>query len=238
MRAQIQFSRLASTGIAFVLLPAFAWPTIDELPQSTSEWVSPEISVNGVPSRVVRFESELAPREVLAFYRERLKHLTGGKGTRESSVAGWQVLSAIQTTYQIVVQVRARTPQGSDGVISIANFGAVQQDYVPAALPRFSDVSILQVTDAIDGPKRSQVITMVSDQTFDMNLRRWRAEWQRRGYVLTSENLAPATNDAPGWIAAFDKPPHSIDMTIGRDEQHRRTHIVVNMVSPAKGPAP
>jgi hypothetical protein len=148
------------------------------------------------------------------------------------------VIAALQSSYQIVVQVRPREPQGSDGVISVADFGAAKQDYIPASLPRFSDVSILHVTDAVDGPKRSQVVTMVSDQSFDMNMRRWRDEWQRRGYALTSEKLAPASEATRGWIAAFDKHPHSIDMTIGRDDQHQTTHIVVNLVSPAEGRAP
>jgi hypothetical protein len=213
-----------------------AWPTVDDPPRSTTEWVAPEIRVNGLPSRILRFDSELTPQEVLAFYRERWKHLTGGKGTRESTAGEWQVIAALQ---KIVVQVRPRAPQGSDGVISMADFGAAKQDYIPAVLPRFSDVSIVHVTDAVDGPKRSQVVTMITDDSFDMNVRRWRDEWQRRGYTLTSEKLVPASEATTrGWIAVFDKQPHSIDMTIGRDDQQRTTHIVVNLVSPAEGRAP
>ena len=238
MNTPSQFGRVAATCIALLAPPAFAWPTVDDPPRSTTEWIAPEIRVNGLPSRILSFESELTPQEILAFYRERWKHLTGGKGTRESTAGDWQVIAALQNTHQIVVQVRPRAPQGSDGVISMADFGAAKQDYIPAALPRFSDVSIVHVTDAVDGPKRSQVVTMVSDDSFDLNVRRWRDEWQRRGYTLTSEKLAPASEAARGWIAAFDKPPHSIDMTIGRDDQHRTTHLVVNLVSPSEGRMP
>jgi hypothetical protein len=233
-----RFGRLVATSIAVLALPAIAWPTVDDPPRSTTEWVAPEIRVNGLLARILRFESELTPQEILAFYRELWKHLTGGKGTRESTAGDWQVIAALQNNYQIVVQVRPRAPQGSDGLISMADFGAAKHDYIPAALPQFSDVSIVHVTDAVDGSKRSQVVTMVSDQSFDLNLRRWRDEWQRRGYALTSEKLAPASEATRGWIAAFDKHPHSIDMTIGRDDEHRVTHIVVNLISPAEKRAP
>jgi hypothetical protein len=76
---------------------------------------------------------------------------------------------------------------------------------------------------------------MVSDQGFELNLRRWRNEWQRKGFTLTSEKLAPPSQRTRGWIATFDKPPDSIDMTIGRDEDDRTTQVVVNLVSPASG---
>ena len=126
MNTPSQFGRVAATCIALLAPPAFAWPTVDDPPRSTTEWIAPEIRVNGLPSRILSFESELTPQEILAFYRERWKHLTGGKGTRESTAGDWQVIAALQNTHQIVVQVRPRAPQGSDGVISMADFGAAK----------------------------------------------------------------------------------------------------------------
>ena len=192
--------------------------------------MSQDIRVNGLPTRIQHFESELSVEEILAFYRKRLTK-PGAPEPREMSAAGWQTLSMLQDRYQLVVQVRGRASQGSEGMLSVADMGDMKVDYLPKDWPTFSNMRVLQVTESVDGPKRSHIISMVSEDGFELNVRRVRDEWLRRGFVLNHEQNNPAKSGQRGWIGIFDKPDQSVDVTVAYADADRRTYITTNLVS-------
>lgn len=219
----------ASTGHA-----AAAWPEMPDPPRSHVEWVAQDMKVDGLPARIEHFDSELTPDEVLGFYRARWLHNTVGEPKAVAS-GGWQGLSTLQGTFQLVVQVRAKKPQGSEGMLSVANFGDVRKDALPSGWPHWSDVRTTQVTESSDGPKRSVLVSMVSSEGFELNVRRWRDEWQRRGFGLLQEMPMPEQPGLRGWMASFDKAPQSADVVVAYKQNDRRTYISVNLVGPAPG---
>jgi hypothetical protein len=223
-------------ALAGAAIGASAWPEVPDPPRAKVEWVARDVRVNGLPSQIERFESELSVDEVLEFYRARWSRSRIGS-PQENKVGPWQSVSTLQGSYQLAVQVRPRTPQGSEGLISVANFGDMKRDFVPADWPRWRDLKVTQVTESVDGPRRSQMVAMVSDASFDMNQRRWREEWERRGFRLTHEQLAPGSAGTRSWLASFDRPPLSLDVTMAWRDSDRRTFISANLLSPVEGAA-
>ncbi|WP_374564977.1 hypothetical protein [Ideonella sp.] len=221
--------------------PALAgpnWPDVPDPPRSKSEWVARDAVVNGLPSRVERFESDLTPSEVLDFYRARWAGAKAGP-PRETNAGGWQGMSTLVDDFQVAVQVRPRSPSGSEGLISTAHFGGVRKDPFPSQLPRFTDTRITQITESIDGNQRSQLVSMVSNESFDLNISRWRGEWLRRGWQVAFEKQSPVDRDGiKTWLASFSKPPQSVDLAMTWRPTDRRTYLTVNLLGPVDGARP
>jgi hypothetical protein len=215
------------------------WPSVPPPPRARVEWVAENAVVNGLPTRVERFESELTPTEVLTHYRTRWGGAKFGS-PRETQAAGWRALSTLSGGFQLAVQVRpAQGGSGSEGLLSVANFQDIRRDPAPPQLPRFRDTRIAQVTESRDGPLKSQLVAMVSTESFDVNLQRWRGEWLRRGWQLDFEKRAPVDRDGiKTWLASFSKPPQSIDLALAWRPNDRRSYLTANLLSPAEGVRP
>jgi hypothetical protein len=233
----------AVTGAALMTSLAVAaatWPEVPAPPRSqVVEWVARDAVVNGLPTRVERFETELTPGEVLSFYRQRWSGAAVGS-PRETQAGDWRALSTLLPDgYQIAVQVKPRGPSGSEGLISVAAFREARRDPVPTALPRFADTRVAQVTESVDGPQRSHLVSMVSTEGFEVNLARWRGEWQRRGWQMAFEQQPPVGRDGVRtWLASFSKPPQSVDVALAWKPADRRSYITANLLGPADGSAP
>ncbi|HJV70293.1 MAG TPA: hypothetical protein VJ693_14140 [Ideonella sp.] len=213
------------------------WPELPDPPRSKVEWVGRDVRVNGLPSRIEHFESELSPDEVLDHYRSRWSRSANSLVPRETSAAGWRSIAMLQDRYQMVVQVRSRSPQGSEGMLSVADFGDFKADYLPRNWPTWPNTRVTQVTESLDGPKHSWLVSMVSDDGFELNLRRFRDEWARRGFALTQEHASQPAPGVRAWVGVFDRADEAIDMTIAWRESDRRTFISANLVSTTQGAA-
>lgn len=228
---------LVACPAAATSLAATVWPEVPPPPRAELvEWVARDSVVNGLPTRIERFETELTPSEVLSFYRQQWARATVG-APRETQAGGWQALSTLLPGgFQIAVQVRPRAGSGSEGLISVAAFREVRRDPVPAMLPRFADTKVAQVTESTDGPQRSQLVSMVSTESFEVNIARWRGEWQRRGWQLAFEQKPPVGSDGVRtWLASFAKPPQSVDVALAWKPADRRSYITANLLGPTDG---
>lgn len=214
---------------------AVEWPTVAPPPRAKLEWVARDAVINGLPTRVERFETELTPGEVLAHYRAQWARSAVG-APRETQSGTWRGLSTLSGGFQIAVQVRPRQPSGSEGLISTAHFRDMRREVLPAQLPSFADTRVTQVTESTDGPQRSQLVTLVSTQSFDLNVQRWRGEWTRRGYQVVFDQLTPAGRDGVRtWLASFSKPPQSVDMALAWQPREQRSFLTANLLGPADG---
>jgi hypothetical protein len=206
-------------------------------PRAQVEWVARDATVNGLPARIEQFESELSVPEVLDYYRARWANASLGK-PRETTTGPWRALSTLQGGFQLVVQARPRGTQGSTGVLSVMNFSEARRDFVPPNWPKWRDAKVTQVTESLDGPKRSQLVSMVSTEGFDLNVRRWRQEWLRRGYAANHEMTPPPAEGARSWIGIFDRGPQSAEVAVSYREADRQTFVTVNLHGPAEGASP
>ena len=237
----------ALAGAALAAASQTPWPEVPDPPRAKVAWVARDARINGLPTRIEHFESELGPDEVLAFYRAHWSQLPAG-APHAKRVGDWQTLSTVHGPFQIVVQAQPRLPvapgtapaqarsSGSQGMVSVANLGERRTDWMPADWPRFSDTTVAEVTDSVDGPLRSEYVVSLAHSDFEASISRWRGEWQRRGWLLVSEQRSAV--GAPGarrWMAQFNKAPMSLDMTVSAPPGQRHVVIAANRVQPSAG---
>lgn len=234
-QSQIAPSMMAlaiGTGMTAAVAATTPWPEVPDPPKATVEWVAKDSVINGLPSRIEKFESQLSMEEVLAYYRTFWAKSPSGK-PRENKTGEWHTLSTLHGPFQIALQVQPKGKQGSFGLISVANFGEANKDFYPKSMPKWSDAKVLQVMESDDGPKHSQYVVVASRESLDFNIRRSREEWQRRGFNLVRESKPDPAN--PSWVASFDKEGAQLDVTVARSDRYRATTVTTNLVTPAKG---
>jgi hypothetical protein len=224
---------MVPAGAIAGLLPVTPWPEVADPPRSHTEWVARDARVNGLPMRIEHFDSEVSSEEVLAFYQAAWSKLPAGAPHRKR-VGEWDTLSTIFGPFEIAVQVRASSPQGSQGLVSISNRGEIDKHWRPRDWPRWPGTSVSEVTDSVDGARRSQMVAMVSRDDYDITVQRWREEWTRRGYALAHEAEPPAVDGNRTWVGLFDKPPYQLDVTVTWSERSRKSFIAANWLSPAR----
>lgn len=208
------------------------WPEVPEPPRSKVEWVVYDSHVNGLPTRIRKFESELSADQVLNFYRQQWKTAKIGEPQQTQS-GSWIALSTLNGGVQTTVQVKARgteVRQGSEGMLSMMDFGRAKSDFIPVEIPQFAQKDVTQVTESVDGPKRSRLVNIVSAETLESATRRWRSEWLRRGWRLAFESPANAPQAKSQWLASFDKERSSVDVVISYQADKAQSYITVNLI--------
>lgn len=213
---------------------AVQWLDVRLPPRTQAEWVTQDAVVNGLPTRLQHFSSELTPGEVLAFYEREWARMPAG-APRRVDIGGWMALSTLAGGLQVAVQVR-EDPQGrgSEGLISWGNFQGLQRQLAPSWLPQFADNRIAQSMASTDGPVRSERVTLVSQAPFEVQVRRWRDHWQRQGWRAVFDRESPATaQTGRSWLASFERPPQSVDVVISWQPQEQRAVATVNFLTPA-----
>ena len=222
-------------GLAAPVAGAGPWVEVKLPPRTTAEWVSDDAVVNGLPSRIQQFTSELSVAEVLAFF-ERQWATSAAGAPRRFNTPGWSAVSTLAGGKQVAVQVRPiKGDAGSEGLISWGDLQHAQRPVAPDWLPRQSDTRIAQSVLSTDGPVRSERLTLVSPAALEVVVQRWRSHWERQGWRRVFERDQPATSGAVGrtWMASFERPPLTADVVVTWQASVKRSVTTVNLLSPA-----
>lgn len=213
---------------------AAVWPALEEPPRARAEWVAQDSRINGVPTRILRFDSELPVREVLAYYE---RQWAQGRGSvRPVRLAGWEGRSTLQGQYHLTAQVKPGAGGGSQGLLSVVDMNDVRRDWVPAGWPRFADTRIVQVMESNDGPRRSQFVQQTARGAFSVHVDRWRREWLQRGLSLTRQSPPDGGNGQPrAWTALFDRDAESVEVSVA-ERAAGELVVVVNRTLPRSTP--
>ena len=197
-------------------------------PRSEAHAVLKGGRLNGLETQILRFTTELTVAEVLQFY-ERQWTRAGEPGPRQVERAGWKAISTMDGTRQLTVQ--ARSVQGAtEALLTQMELGRAQTDFVPRELPRLAGVQVTQVTESRDGPRRSRLISMVSDEGFELQVQRWQQAWLRQGWSPGLSREQRGADGARQWIASYERGRSSADQVISLLSDQRRCFSTVNLI--------
>lgn len=213
------------------------WPDAPTVPRTKYEWVAQDAWINGLPSRILKFDSELSPQELKEFLRQQWTREYRA-GVRTYAAVGADVVSTVDNDHQLAMQIRPGNQGGSTGTFSITKPAEIKKDYTPSAWKQYSDTQVSQVMESIDGPKRSLWGNLMSSAGFRINVDRWRSEWVRQGYQVTGEAGDDKSLRNKSWVGYFDKANKSVEMTISEMPSGGRVNIVINQTGPVNGSLP
>ncbi len=219
---------MALMGTALSTLSATPWPDMPAPPQGKVEWVAKDVWINGMASRIQKFESTQDPSEVVAHYRAHWQSGDAGP-PREEMARGWVTISTLRGPYSLVVQVKPKEASGSEGLISALNIKELKSKYLPLDWPAPTDVQVKQVMESLDGNLRSYYVVATSTRSADRVRDQMKSIWDQNGWHLQGEHLQPAH-----YMGTYAREGKTMEMTITKDARHGMVNMVVNIVVAAQ----
>jgi hypothetical protein len=221
---------LSAVAFALVVLAhlsakanATTWLTIDPPPKSKVEWVSDDMKIQGLPTRVKRFDSLVAPAEIVSFYKVLWQR--EGHPVKDSASGPWVVVSRFVGPFLLAAQARV-TSRGSTGYLSVSQ--AVNSTARTAAwyMPPAGAKLASDVESSDPGLRSHQLLYFVdvSPETVRGHLH---DQFTRMQYAADSV-LDDPTRRKEGYAMVFRKPGDEIIVTIHR--QGVQTVIALNRV--------
>ncbi len=212
----------ASAGVAL----ADAWLPLTLPPRTDASWVMRDARVNGLPMQVQELNSELPVDELMAFFKRDWRRF-GGLVPMEATQGNWRKLTVHRDPVQMVVQVERSSGGGSRALLSQMNYRDRQRDYIPRNLPSLAPMQVTQVSETRDGPKRSQLVQMAGDASFEITQQRLRQHWSRAGWRPIFDRGVPGQRQ---WLASFDKGTSSVDIVLTQAGPRDPLSLTLNLL--------
>jgi hypothetical protein len=172
---------------------ATPWPELPLPPHSKTDWVAQDMKVNGVPMRVIHFESTVSRAEVAAYYTA---HWSGGyRGKPSVQVQGDEtVVGQMHGPYFMTLKVDERPKGASEGFLSVSRIAGVKADLSPGDLPLMPGARVVSVVESNDPGKRSRQLVVAQDAGVDMSANYYQATLGNRGWQVIEQNHVKQTD--------------------------------------------
>ncbi len=229
-------SKFSSTRLLPLLLcavlasaKATEWRSLSLPDQTQGVWVLGDARVNGVPMQTQRLTSRLNVEQLLTHFESQWKRWGS---VRRATTAGWQTLSVNTGPVQLTLQAKA-AQDGCEGILTQAAWPERQRDFLPSELPDLPRTDAQQVTESRDGPRRSRLVHLLSQDNLELNRQRWQAHARRKGWALTTEKLLKQSGQQH-WLASFTSGGAlTLDLVLSQSDASRNTSITANFLDTA-----
>ncbi|MEO6279431.1 hypothetical protein [Roseateles sp.] len=203
------------------------WLSLSLPPRTDASWVMRDARVNGLPMQVQELNSELPVDELLAFFKRDWRRFGASVAPLEAEQGAWRKLTLQREPVQLVVQVQRSGRGGSRALLSQMNYRDVQRDYIPRSLPQLAPLQVTQVSDTRDGPRRSQLVQLGGEASFEIIQQRLRQHWSRAGWRPIFDRATPGQRQ---WLASFEKDLSSVDIVLTQASSNEPLALTLNLL--------
>lgn len=223
---------LSLSGLALACWLALASPAqaarwIDEpLPQrTTGQWVLFDARVNGVPMQAQQLTSDMTVDQLVSYYEGRWKRL----GTPQlSAQGGKRTLALSLPDVHLALQVQGQGA-GSSALLTQAQWKERQLNFMPPELPQLANTQVTQVTETRDGPRRSRLVTLQSQDNLELLRQRLLAHARSRNWRTVADQLQQKEGGRQ-WLASFELSGQTIDAVLLQPGGTPATQVTLNFL--------
>jgi hypothetical protein len=220
---------------------ATPWPEFPEPPKAKVEWVSNDMRVNGLPMKVLHFNSQVAKAEIVAYYQAHwdiadkslgLPADSKIKGAVVSQVGKDTVIGKVHGPFYMSVKVKDQGLSGSQGTMTTSMILGVSAEINPKGVPAPSDAKAMSVIESADFGKQSKQVLFVSRNSVAAVKSFYQQSLPASGWTLLDlHGDGRAQNGISGFVMTFVKSKQQLDIIIGHDVQKGATVVNVNLIS-------
>jgi hypothetical protein len=234
--------RLIVAAMCFALLAlnhvkaAEMWPEIPSPPKAHMEWISDSMRVNGVPTRVMQFQSRVSRGEIVEYYRA---YWSGGYTTKPSVTPQGTAIIIAQRhgPYFMTVKVEDADGSGSRGLISVAQIAGVKIQRDPGEVPLMPGAQVISVVESADPGKHCRTVVILTPQPQSSVAQFYEASFSNAGWRLLQATDSPSeAGGAPGGFVVFARGESEMQLSIVETSQPRGSTLVANLVTKDTGP--
>jgi hypothetical protein len=235
-------NRPRTLGMLFALLAAGGawgaepWPEMPSPPKSKVEWVADSMRVNGVPTRVMQFQSQAGRTEIVEYYRA---YWSGGYPTKPSIklLGASTVISQKHGPYLMTVKVED-APRGSSlGLIAVSQVAGSKVEFNAGSLPLMPGARIVSVVESSDPGKRNREVVVFNRQPLASVMQFYQASYENNGWRQVQNNEASHASNSPGGMfAVFARDGIEMQLSITERPNGQGCVLVANEVTKDTGP--
>jgi hypothetical protein len=227
------FFALFAIGSAWAAQP---WPEIPSPPKAHVEWVGDSMRVNGVPTRVMQFQSQVGRNEIVDYYRA---YWSGGYPNKPSitPLGAATVISQRHGPFFMTVKVEDADRGASQGLISVAQVAGSKVTRDPGELPIMPGAQVFSVVESDDPGKHSRAVVILTPQPPTSVSQFYQASFSNAGWHQVQANESPRTaGSSPGSFIVFARDASEMQLSIVETRGGRGSTLVANLVTKDTGP--
>ena len=227
---------LLVTTSARVWASAEPWPELPLPPKAEVQWVAQSMRVNGVPTRILQFQSRASRAEVADYYRA---YWTGAYPHKAAvqPLGDATVVSQMHGPYLMTVKVEDAARGGSRGLISVASVLGSKPDRDPGELPLIGGAHVISVVESDDPGKHSREVLIRAPQPAASVAQFYAASLENTGWRQIQDNeTARNPGGAAGRFLVFGRDGNEMQLSIVETPKVRGSVIVANLVTKDTGP--
>ena len=154
--------------------------------------IGEQLTVFGLPLMAYEFHSAQSVAELVAFYTSEWSRRDSASDEAppyiESELAGWRVLSHLELGHNITVQLRDGGIRGTQvlvGVSPLPDYLTTQRrNRIDVHVPLLGGTRMTSLVASVDRGQRAEVYWLISDDSVDTFLGRYRDHHQQRGATV------------------------------------------------------
>jgi len=151
--------------------------------------VADRMVINGLEARVIYFTTDRSSQDVLEFYRQRWDDGTPRRpGYREVRLAPYHILSRLEGTRLLTVQVRDLDPGGSTGYLAETELKARKQSDLRIDIPKMNGSRIVNDLTSSDPGRIGRTLLIVNNYSARSNADFYRNYYRTRGWDTLVDN--------------------------------------------------
>jgi len=225
----------AAAGRAWAVEP---WPEVPLPPKADVQWVAQSMRVNGVPTRVMQFQSRASRGEIIEYYSA---YWSGGYEHKASvrPLGEATVVGQMHGPYLMTVKVEDAAGGASQGLISVAQVLGSKEDRGPGELPLMNGAHVLSVVESDDPGKYSREVVIANPQPPSSVTQFYQASLVNAGWLQIQGNDIPRTaGGSAGAFVVYARGGSEMQLSIVETRNRRGSTLVANLVTKGTGASP
>jgi hypothetical protein len=210
------------------------WPFVPLPPKADVQWVAQSMRVNGVPTRVMQFQSRASRAEVAEYYRA---YWSGGYPHKASvhALPDATVVGQKHGPYLLTLKVEDAGAGKSSGLISVAEVVGIKPDRDPGELPLMGGAHVVSVIESDDPGKHSRTVVVLTPQPPSSVAQFYQASLTNARWQQVQGGEDDSSRGSHGSFAAFARDGREMQLSIASMPKGRGTTLVANLVTKDTG---
>ena len=212
-----------------------SWPDVPLPPKSNTQWIAQSERVNGVPTRVMQFQSSEGRAGIVQYYNS---YWSGGYEHKPAvhELPDGTVIGQMHGPYLMTVKVQDSERGTSKGVIAVAEVLGHPINRDPGDLPMMPGAHVISVVESDDPGKHSRLLTLVAPQPPTSVSQFYQSSLANAGWAQVQAINTPRVASAPeGAFVVFSREDTEIQVSIAGVPKGRGSYVVANYVTKDTG---
>jgi hypothetical protein len=189
--------RIFKAFIVFIIIIskcyAYDIAKVETPPDANVSYVG-DVVQNGIPLQIKQFRVQMSSSEVLGFYKQRWSDTRNYKENTpayiEKKVDSWTVLSKMEESSSVVVQIQESTSGESFGFISVSDISRAKKiSETTTKFPRLNGSELVSSTESLDNGKLATTIILVNNHSINENSEYYKMSMVNNGWVSTNKRI-------------------------------------------------